>query len=472
MQFSDITSIPKLKNFLQTSTSLVGIQWTVCLPYLICTLYMGQIPSPLPLATFGLTCTFINITFTSLLLGIQETMGIRNSQYFVQKNYRAMGITFWRSLAIAFFLVFLFIFLCWNSFAILSFLQIDEDLARRTANLLFKCVPYVFLQAVNQIIENFISTQNITKPLMIINFISIFNVLIFGHFFFIYLECEENSFAYTKIMHEGINFIIFLILLLKVSKKESLIKPNFKEIFTGFTTYLKRSFVSILSYYGEFINFETNTYFAALLHNVNQLDIWIILTNYSIIYYFTSIGLGFSIRNLVGFKIGKKLFKEAKNDAIVYYFYIFVVSIFCIFFQNYYKKNIARIYTKNPDIFEDVETNIVIYGIVIFPNFVIQSLGSLLRLNNLNGFQFVVNVVFYPILGAILSSLFCFGFGMQSRGLTLGFSICKTIIVLIFAAKLFYFLDWKKAKEEFDKNHSKSILQEDVEEIMLEEIPK
>ena len=473
---SEIFSLKKLKNFLSMSISLIGIQWTVCLPYIICTLYMGQIQDPLPLAIFGLSCTFINVTFTSLILGIQETMGIRNTRYYSEKNYRAMSITFYRSIIIAIFLVFIFVFLAFNSFKILSFLSIQKELAFRSSELLVKCIPYIFLQALNQIIENFISSQNISKPLMIINFVSILNVLIFGQIFFIYFDCRESSFAYTKIMHEAINLVIFIILLAKVVNKETLITPRFSEIFHGFGTYLKKSFVSILSYYGEFLNFECNTYFAALLHNVDELDIWIIITNYSVIYYFTSIGLGFSIRNLVGFKIGEKKVTEGKKDAKIYYFYVLCVSIVIIFLQNVYKTNIANIYTKNVNLLPNVEKNIFIYGFVIFPNFVIQSLGSLLRLNHLDKFQFVFNVIFYPLSGAIFSYFFCFTMGMKTRGLTLGFTLCKTLVVIIFAMKLFYYLDWEKAQKDYQNNKSRSILQlddvEDIEEILLEEIPK
>ncbi len=164
----------------------------------------------------------------------------------------------------------------------------------------------MFIQGFNQIIENYLSCQGVSKPLLIINITSIFMVLFFGRIFLIDLKLKQIGFAYTKLVQEGTNFVIFVILLFKVAHPETLIIPDIMENLRTLYSYLKASILSILSFYGEFISFELNTYFAALLPNLNQLAVWVLMSNYTIIYFLSSVGLSFAVRNIVGNLIGKK----------------------------------------------------------------------------------------------------------------------------------------------------------------------
>ena len=87
--------------------------------------------------------------------------------------------------------------------------------------------------------------------------------------------------------------------------KRTLSKPSFELIFHNMKLYMKKSIISIFSFYGEFIAFEINTYFAAILHDVDELDIWVTTVNFSLLFYVSSIGLGFTMRNLVSVPWGK-----------------------------------------------------------------------------------------------------------------------------------------------------------------------
>ncbi len=158
---------------------------------------------------------------------------------------------------------------------------------------------------------------------------------------------EELAFAYTKLIQEGTNFIMFLILLFTTAHKETLIKPKLMDTLKGLAKYLSSSLVNILGFYGDMISFEFNTYMAALLHNVNQIDVWVTFINYSALYYFTSIGISFAVRNLIGNEIGKGQIKKARQNSKAYFFYIFLISLFLMVLSNIYKKNIAMLYTRN-----------------------------------------------------------------------------------------------------------------------------
>ena len=466
----DILSFSKISQFIISSLSLIGIQWAVCLPYLICTLYISQLKDPLPLAAYGLTTTFINLTFVSLVLGIQEKMGVLNSVYFGQHQYKKMGENLYDSYFFSFILVLVYAFLSYHSFSILVFLQIEEDLAFSTSRLLITCIPYIFFQAFNQITENFLSSQKVSKPLMIVNTLSIFVVLIFGKIFFFDFDLKELGFAYTKIVQEAINSIVFIIITIKYSKKEILIKPKFKKILKNIPKFFtKKSLSTLLSYYGEFISFELNMYYAALLYNILELDIWVTIINYSAMYYFTSVGLGFSVRNLVGFEIGKRNFILAKNDSIIYLIYILIIAIILIIFQNLHLDLIVGIYTKNEKIVYDLKKNLLCFSLNIFPTLSFYVFSTLLRLHKLFNFQFYFMVIVYPILSAVLSGIFCFILDFKALGLTLGLSLSKIIICLIFSWKLFWDIDWKIEQsilsisvDDFEENGKKKEVFEEL----------
>ena len=135
---------------------------------------------------------------------------------------------------------------------------------------------------------------------MVINFTSIIMVIIFGRILMLDFNFREIGYAYTKLMQEGINFLLFIIILKKKVHKKSILMPSLSSLFKGLFTYLYNSFSSILSFYGEFIAFECNTYYAALLFNIHLFDSWVALVNYSAVFYFTSIGISFAVRNIIG----------------------------------------------------------------------------------------------------------------------------------------------------------------------------
>ncbi len=100
--------------------------------------------------------------------------------------------------------------------------------------------------------------------------------------------------------------MIFIFIFFLKTHKETLVKPEFGKIFSGILSYIGNSLSSILSFYGEIIAFEWNTYMSALLYDIILLDAWVATINYSAVYFCSSIGFSFAIRNLVGHTLGQK----------------------------------------------------------------------------------------------------------------------------------------------------------------------
>lgn len=75
----------RIIEFGRMSFSLVTIQLSVFLPFLICAYFIGRFESPIPLAAYGLSNTFTGMTFNSFLTGVQESMGIKTGYCFHSK---------------------------------------------------------------------------------------------------------------------------------------------------------------------------------------------------------------------------------------------------------------------------------------------------------------------------------------------------------------------------------------------------
>lgn len=159
----------------------------------------------------------------------------------------------------------IFIFLALHSHKILLFFDIEKEVALPTSILLKHCIPYCFFSMLNQLVENYLSSQHISKPLNIVNISSLIFVTVFGQVFFVHLRMGEIGFAYTKLAQESINFCWFLIILKKYALPETLHLPNFKAVFQNYLKFAKRCCLATSSFYGEIIAFEINTYFAALI---------------------------------------------------------------------------------------------------------------------------------------------------------------------------------------------------------------
>ncbi len=162
------------KNFLSTSSNLIGVQLSICLPFIICTIYIGKLADPIALGAFGLTATCINMFFNSLILGIQENLGSKCSKFFTgQKKYKSINRLFWKSIFCALMLVLFFLVFSYFSYEILIAIDIQEVVAGPTAQLLMFSVPYIFVQAINQILQNLVSSQHLSDRLIYMNVISI-----------------------------------------------------------------------------------------------------------------------------------------------------------------------------------------------------------------------------------------------------------------------------------------------------------
>lgn len=132
------------------------------------------------MGAYGLALTFINVTFLSIILGLVENMGVHNSKYFGAEKYSKMIDYMGKTLFLSLIWFIIFIFLALHSHKILLFFDIEKEVALPTSILLKHCIPYCFFSMLNQLVENYLSSQHISKPLNIVNISSLIFVTVFG----------------------------------------------------------------------------------------------------------------------------------------------------------------------------------------------------------------------------------------------------------------------------------------------------
>ena len=422
---------------------LVGVQLTINLPFLISLFYIGRLNSAVSIGAFGLTVTFFSMFFTSILLGAQEHIGIKGAQYFTSgQEYKLIKI-FWKSIYFTLLIWFIYFVLSLFSFRILIFFNIEEVVARATSNLLICTNPYLFFHGINQIIQNYLSAQKITKPFTKMNIMAAIIILIFSKIFILDLDYREIGFAIAAGIQEVCNFLYFVYYLIRNVKNFSFVPQFFNN--SKKLAYICHCFFTSFSFYGAFIAYESNTYFAALLHDNDDLASWIASSYPISIFYFINIGISFNIRNLIGHKIGEKDFKGARSNTKIYFIYIFIFSLLINILQVVFRSEIASIFTNNEKIHALVSYNTILMTIHIYPTLMMYSLNSILRLLDYNKFQFYTNIVVYPIMVITLSYIMCFTMKLGVIGIIVGFGIAKYLFTIIMLIKIFFIVDWEKS---------------------------
>lgn len=457
------------KKFVTNSTVLVGYQLTLCLPYVICSIFIGRLGSSLSLAAYGLTTTILNVGFHGILLGVQESLGVVCSRLYGAQMYRETWQYLWKSLLISFSLAALFHLFTLRSAELLMSIGIDMEVAMASQRLLKWSALSLYFQGAGQIASNFLSSQQITRPLLYLNFLSVALTYVLATFFFGLLGTDERGYAYTKICQEIFNMIYCMVVVMKHIDREYFEPPSIASIRNKLLDFLMLTGYTALAFYGEMIAFEINTYYAALLHNVDALAIWVTYINYTGLVYFASVGFGATVRNLVGSRIGERRIQEAKSESLLYFRLIGIFALVVIVLQLAYSENIARVFTKNEALVEGLQGNIKLYCISVFFTLITPGLNSLYRVVGKQTFMFYANVICYPLSTAIVNYFTCFVAGLGVLGINIGYIGCKVIVAIVLAIKLYWFIDWQYIefnRDAMDSFHD-SLIEKSMDESMV-----
>ena len=367
------------------------------------------------------------------------------SSFFDKFNLKTLVLTL--VLLIIWYVVTIF------SYDILVFIKIEENLAQKTANMIVLTNYFLPLQALNQIIQTYVSSQKITSPFFVSNIISFLISIYFGRKYIITDNYREIGFCYTRIVQEIFNVLFSLCVMLIASHRESLVMPNFKLISENFWNYACYSFKTAISFYGECFSFELNTYFAARLGDLTQLAAYIAIINCMVFVFFISIGFANTFRTNLGNTLGTGAIQEARANSLIYTIYVLIISLILIILLEIYSEQIAVIYTGHNDATPIVQRGIRAYFWNIFPTFILYSQSSVMRFLNRNTLAVQTTAIIMPILVLIISGFLAFKMEMGAIGLIYGFAGSKVFAIAIFFYVI-YTVDWSKSYDQFKKENT------------------
>ena len=306
------------------------------------------------------------------------------------------------------FLVVFWFLISIYSYDILILAKIDQVLAEKISKMMVVSNFFIPQQALNEIIQIYVSSQQITIPFFFQNIISIIISVYFGKKFIITDNYREMGFCYIRIVQESFNVTFSFTVMMLMSKKETLIKPTTKMIWNNFWKYMVYNLKTSLSFYGEIFAFELNTYFAARLNDIKQLAGFIGIVNCLIVIFFISIGFSNTFRTNIGNHLGEGRIQEARANSIIYILYVFLISLIVIFFLHMFRKEIAIIYAGHNDATPVVEAGIYAYHWNIFPTFILYSQCSVMRFLNYNELAIKTTMILMPILVFFISGFLTF----------------------------------------------------------------
>jgi Na+-driven multidrug efflux pump len=439
----DIFSFRNLWAFWGPTLSLIAYQLAIGLPFVICGVMIGILGDSFSLGVFGLASTFINMLFNSILNGLTENLGVHCSQLYSAKKYEKMGSYFWKGLVSVVGLTAGFVVSTFYSYEMLTAIDVQDNVAYATSILLKVSIPYLFLQAINNLLVCYLASQSLTDSLIYINTVSIVVVFFSAKLFILDWKMKEIGFAYTKLIQELVNLACYAFVLIKMADRNTLIRPSVSLITKGFLTYIKGLFMTVLSFYGEFIGFEVNTYFAALLHDISELALWCTLVNFSGIIFFISVGFSNAFRTFLGSMIGQRKFLKARTLSQHYLVYLGLFSMLATVLLLVFKNQIGYIYTGDVLLARRMADILVVYCINVFPTLAFYSIASIYRLLKQDNFLFQMATIVYPIMVISSSFVFCFPLHLKVYGINLGFSLSKLAITMYMIYYLYRKIDWK-----------------------------
>ena len=62
----------------------------ICLPFAICTIFIGYLGDKMALSSYGICVTLINVSFNGFFFGFQEVLGSYSARGFGSKDFKMM----------------------------------------------------------------------------------------------------------------------------------------------------------------------------------------------------------------------------------------------------------------------------------------------------------------------------------------------------------------------------------------------
>lgn len=371
------------------------------------------------------------------LNGIGETIGIRCSVYFGQKNPAKFAQCFYRFVAIDFLLIILSITLvCCSKYA-LPYLNLESGLVDMIYRMTLVLLPVKVIENVNNMMKGLLISQEVFHPFLKISAVCLTVFCGTATFFIKIKRMNLDGFCiawYCKVLVEMCCFLIAIKLNIapeytRIPKMSKIAKHFFKEFkFAAFIC---------LSLYGEWMSFEANTAVIAMMGKNAYIVAWGLTSNIATYMFYFMAGMVSVLRTYVSIEIGKRnitgMYQALKCCLLNSIILVFIISSIVQFMLKY----IIRIYTDDPEVLVPLLASLRIYCLTMYVDVISYSFSTILRIMKKERIQFIIAAMMGPAISIIMGYILCIKFRLGNVGVSLALALmCITdVTVSICVAK-------------------------------------
>jgi Na+-driven multidrug efflux pump len=437
------------------------------------------------MAAFGFFLFLWDVCYFIPVMGFQEYLGIKCSEYFSVKKYTHMKTC----LKYSFCTVFLMqiFYLSPQFYILIKFIdvlavgenEVDIEVSKyykmdyEVSKIAWYLYPCALIQSVNEMLKTYAYCQGIENPF---GYFYLFSSLICSPICWVcvvYLKQGVVGFVAYKYVTELMNLVFCVYIyrtkldkntneglfkdlkwyasletekenkidnndILELNRKLSddksdnvsdlgAVKYSNAETSLTFSSYLIESIKFMMSLYCEFLSFQAGMILCAITQNINQLSAYMAWTNFISFLYQFSFGIAIVLRTRFNYLLGRKEYLTVKNFYVFIFKYTSVLGIILGILLILMRYIIAGIYTNNPIIREYLADMIKVYLFIYFSELLTPTIAMVLKSLGKNTMYFCLNFGIVFLGSVILGILFTWGFKMEALGLVISFIAATTV---------------------------------------------
>lgn len=433
-----------LSQFLDILMPLMGYELANGIPYLIIYIFLGYFGDPFPIAVFGLNNFLIRIIISPVLMSIVDVSGARFSIAYGAKKYSEIITDFYQTVFTLIIFMFGYFVLSLFSEQLFIAVNVDPKIAKASAYLFEWSTVFTGLGVTSRFLQVFMSSQGKVKDFVFINFFGLFLMIIMSALFIIYFDMRQNGTIPARIIQQGVVASYSLYVFFTKSDPRSVGKSSFKEVFSGYSEFVKRSAKNALGAILQWLTLEINTILAIQLHDINELAVFLAFNGFGPLFFIIGNGFSSTIRVIIGRLIGEGQKKKVREELTAFFFYIFVFSIFNAVWLIGFHVQIAKLYIQDPHLSEMFARIVMVIAVFQWAYMMIYPFFQVFRLFKMEDYFVKVLGTYFLFSDLLVALVLTFYYHLNSLGLIVGHGFSATTTMIIFMRKLFWGIEWDK----------------------------
>jgi len=379
-----------------------------------------------------------------------ETQGITCSKMYGAGNYKEMRLGFYRGLSWNYVVTFTSAILYFYIDRILLAAGFEAEMTKQAHNMVVSLIPALFLQTINEMLRNYLMSQEVAKPFIWINLIAFCFFPFGGYYIIYYSNWGISGFGLFKFIVETINCIGLCWVMKRYGHPESLRRESFREVFNGkdMKQYMK-DFAKILAgWYASYFGLEINTILCGLMADTVIMACWVSYMNVFAIVWTIGAGLAISTRTKCGLALGAQNPMLARKYCFMGYILSSVYSLIMGIIVIGLHTQIADMFTEVPAVLPELEWQIVLMGICTLFAGSGATGATMFRTIGKTGYYSYLMIVNQVFVSTTISALGLFYFNWRAAGVGYAFIVSWVSTWIFTSYYMFKVVDWSSVAVE------------------------